>query len=146
VPVADVLERLDKRDASNAQSAGPQEPMNSFNKSSALVAVEEGPAGGTPYGKSGAMSTPGSKPTASGAAGKPRNAKDNMEAPPSLNMLLQNLELANEDPAAAMEHLKALSDDVDVLVANVLMLDQYFAPDQDEAEIEFHIETFMQNT
>lgn len=45
-----------------------------------------------------------------------------------------------------MEHLKRLSRDVDVLVAKVHMLDQHFAPDQDEAEIEFHIETFMQNT
>ena len=43
--------------------------------------------------------------------------------PPSLNMMLQNLELANEDPARAMEHLKELSRDVDVLVAKAHLLD-----------------------
>ena len=133
VPVVEVRKKVE----ANAQSAGMQDPL--AGRSAFTPASDAVVAGG---GAVGAMATTGDK-QATGASRKARGAKVKDEAPPSLKMLLQNLELANEDPARAMEHLKALSDDVDVLVAKVHMLDQHFAPDQDEAEMEFHIETFM---
>ena len=66
--------------------------------------------------------------------------------PPSLEVLLYNLESANSHPSYALDYLKDLACDADKVIENIDHVEEHFAPGQDEAEIQMNIETFMQNT
>jgi hypothetical protein len=56
-----------------------------------------------------------------------------------------NIEAANSHQAKALDYLHDLSRDVDEIIEKIHIIEQSFAPDLDDAEIDDKIETFMQN-
>ena len=74
-----------------------------------------------------------------------KNKKDKVSSFPNLQQLLNTLEDANRQPAAALDHLSGLAADADELISKIYMVEQHFAPGQDDEQIEENMLTFMQS-
>ena len=72
--------------------------------------------------------------------------KRKVSPPPELSILLGNLEAANSHPSFALDHLKDLVDNVDLVIDKVEMIEEHFAPGMDDQEISEYIETFLQQS
>lgn len=60
-------------------------------------------------------------------------SKKKSKPPPDLNTLLDNLEKANSHPSRALDHLKNLALNADEIVLKINIVEQNFAPDQDDS-------------
>ncbi len=56
---------------------------------------------------------------------------------------MKNLESANSHPSYALDHLKQLAKDVDLLIEKNKIIETFFAVDKSDAEISEDIETFL---
>ena len=69
--------------------------------------------------------------------------KKRLQPPKGLATLVYNIEAANSHPALALDYLHDLKRDVDELIEKIHMIENSFAPNLDDADIEDKIETFM---
>lgn len=79
--------------------------------------------------------------------GEKKFTNKNKDAPPpTLQLLLEFLELANSQPEAALPCLSNLAKSCDEIIEKAHMLESHFAPDTTDDECIDMIETFMQNS
>lgn len=69
-----------------------------------------------------------------------------MQPPKSLASLVYHIESANSHPSLALDYLHDLARDVDEIIEKIHMIENSFAPNLEDNEIDDKIETFMQNT
>jgi len=59
-------------------------------------------------------------------------------------MLMANLEAANSHPSFALDHLKDLVDNVNLVIEKVEMVEEHFVVGMEEHEVQEGMETFLQ--
>ena len=72
--------------------------------------------------------------------------KKRLQPPKGLASLVYNIEAANSHPALALDYLHDLKRDVDEIIEKIHMIENSFAPNLTDEDIEDKIETFMQNS
>ena len=75
----------------------------------------------------------------------PKVRKRKVIAPPNLDQLLYSIECANNNHRYAGDHCEDLSNDVDLLIEKLEMIDEHFAKNMSDDTIFQKMESFMQN-